>query len=483
MGYIKVAYRKILEQLDNNPNLPKKWDKFVRKQEEYQNLIIKSSKNKCHCTNCNFDFISKKKINEITKCPNCHCKLLIKRSNIKYYEFRDYLSILNKVDNTFIIRYFELKTIIDAMHKHSSSIVEFAREIIKDKDSEIFINEKVSKCMNYIYIYHSDYYVEDHWRKYARNYSLIDASIVFPYNIKKLFSDTVYKYSCIWDLAKHCLYIDLSSLLIQTKELGKVEILTKMKLYNLALKSHKFEEWSSFENVFGVSKDYYYFMKRNNITYRQLKILRILKEKDISKIRYLEGCLIYEDNISILEDISKYINLNRFIRYSKMHHRKFNEYTYRDYLKFAYFLDFDLKNNKYAFPKDLKEEHDKLEKQYEIQNKQIINNAIIKRAKKLSTNMYKDNTFIIIPASSLKDLQDESKQQNNCVRTYAKDYAEGECDIYFMRNIDKPKKSLVTVEVQDNKIVQSRIKNNKKTTKKQEAFLNKWENKVLKKVA
>lgn len=483
MGYIKVAYRKILEQLDSNPRPPKGWDKFVEKQEEYQNLIIKSSKNKCHCTNCNFDFISKKKINEITKCPNCHCKLLIKRSNIKYYEFRDYLSILNKVDDTLIIRYFELKTIIDAMHKHSSSIVEFAREIIKDKDSEIFVNEKVSKCMGYTYICHSDYYAVDKWRKYTRYYSLIDTSIVFPYNIKKLLNNTVYKYSFLWDLAKHCLYIDLSSLLLHLDEINKVEILTKMKLYNLALQSHHFEKWSSFENVFGVSKDFYYFMRRNNITYRQLEILRILKEKDISKIRYLEKFSTYGDSISLLEDVSRYINLNRFIKYSKMHHRRFDQYVYRDYLKFASFLDFDLKDNKYAFPKNLKEEHNKLEKQYKVQNRKIINNTIIKRAKKLSINIYKDNTFIIVPANSLKNLQDESKQQNNCVRTYAENYASGKCDIYFMRNVDNPQKSLVTVEVQNNKIVQSRTKNNRGTTITQDKFLNQWEKQVLQRVA
>lgn len=60
MGYIKIAYRKIFAQLDDCLDFPNGWEKFVNKNTKSHNLIIKSSKNKCHCTNCNYDFTSKK---------------------------------------------------------------------------------------------------------------------------------------------------------------------------------------------------------------------------------------------------------------------------------------------------------------------------------------------------------------------------------------------------------------------------------------
>ncbi len=486
MGYIKVAYRDILRQLDYYSDLPKGWNEFIKEQEKYHNLVIKSSKNKCFCTNCHHHFISNKKIKEEVKCPNCHNKYLIKRSNLRYYEFKDYFSILDKVNDTFVIRYFELKTIIDAIHEQHSSVVEFAREIpTKDYYREVFVNERVSKCQCHIYIHHSNsiYFNEKKWREYTRNYSLIDYSIVFPNNIKSLLKDTKYKYSCIWDIAKHSTYIDLPQLLKNNNEIPIIERLAKMKLYNLALRANKFSNYGSFQNVFGISKDYYSFMKRYNITYKQLKILRLLKEKDINKIRYLEKFINYGDSITDLEEISQYISLNRFIKYAKEHRGKVNTYLYKDYLRFAKLLEFDLKNNRYAFPKNLKKEHDKLEKQYEIQSKKIINNAIVKRSKELLINKYQNNNFIILPARTLKDLQEESKQQNNCVRTYAEKYAEGTCDIYFMRATNKPKKSLVTVEVQNNEVVQSRIKNNKDPDEKQIRFLQKWEQNVLKEAA
>ena len=166
-----------------------------------------------------------------------------------------------------------------------------------------------------------------------------------------------------------------------------------------------------------------------------------------------------------------------------MKHHKIDIHMYKDYLRFAKLLGLDLKNNKYAFPENLKESHDELEKQYEINNKKIVNLAIMKRSNELSKNTFKDNKFIVLPATSIKDLQNESSQQNNCVRTYAEKYAEGICDIYFLRNVDNPKKSLVTVEVKNNKVVQSRIKNNKQPTDKQLQFLKNWEQNVLKRVA
>ena len=195
---------------------------------------------------------------------------------------------------------------------------------------------------------------------------------------------------------------------------------------------------------------------------------------------YLTFTSYYNDEIDTFKEISKYIKLNRFIQYSKMKHHKIDIHMYKDYLRFAKLLGLDLKNNRYAFPKNLKESHDELEKQYKINNKKIINLAIVKRSNELSKKTFKDNRFIVFPATSIKALQDESSQQNNCVRTYAEKYAEGICDIYFMRNVDSPKKSLVTVEVNDNRVVQSRIKNNKLPTEQQLRFLKKWEQKVLK---
>jgi hypothetical protein len=489
MGYIKVAHREILRQLDNILFFPTGWNKFVEKQTISHNLIIKSSKNSCYCTYCHNTFISTKKVNEKAKCPYCHNKYLIKRSNLKHYEFKDYLSILDKVNSTLIVRYFELVTDVDKNHNTTSSVVEFGREIPnKTNNRTIYINDRVSKCQGCIYISHSNYCNEKKWREYTRNYSLIDYSIPFPNNIKKVLKDTPYKHSEIWNIVKHSpFYLDLVKLIQDTSEIPKIEMLAKLKLYNLALNAYWCNSKGTFQSIFGVPKTFYAFMKRNNITYKQLEILRLLQEQNIDKIHYLETFITdyyyYKYEIDTLKEIADYVGINRFIKYSKMLHHKIDIHIYKDYLRFAKLLGLDLKNKRYAFPKNLKESHDNLEKQYEIHNKKIVNQAILRRSIELSKNTFKDKKFIVLPATSIKDLQNESSQQNNCVRTYAEKYAEGICDIYFMRKVDKPKKSLVTVEVKNNKVVQSRIKNNALPTEQQLKFLKNWEQNVLKGVA
>lgn len=80
---------------------------------------------------------------------------------------------------------------------------------------------------------------------------------------------------------------------------------------------------------------------------------------------------------------------------------------------------------------------------------------------------------------SQKELTNESKQQNNCVKTYAERIAKGKCDIYFMRLISNVNKSLVTIEVKNNKVVQKRTKNNCDATLEQNIFIEKWERKIL----
>ena len=55
MGYIKKAYRKILEEMDYMDYLPPKWSEFVSVQEKKHNLFIKKG-NECVCTNCKHIF-------------------------------------------------------------------------------------------------------------------------------------------------------------------------------------------------------------------------------------------------------------------------------------------------------------------------------------------------------------------------------------------------------------------------------------------
>ena len=80
---------------------------------------------------------------------------------------------------------------------------------------------------------------------------------------------------------------------------------------------------------------------------------------------------------------------------------------------------------------------------------------------------------------SFDDLIDESSQMSNCVRIYSERIVNGDCQIYFMRYKRSKNKSLVTIEVRNNKVVQARTKYNKDTTEEQSKVIKEFEKRLI----
>ena len=75
---------------------------------------------------------------------------------------------------------------------------------------------------------------------------------------------------------------------------------------------------------------------------------------------------------------------------------------------------------------------------------------------------------------SVQDIKDEAVMQNNCVASYIQRVLDGECDILFLRYKELPNKSLVTIEVRNNRIVQARQRFNDPVTELQQDAIDKW---------
>lgn len=102
---------------------------------------------------------------------------------------------------------------------------------------------------------------------------------------------------------------------------------------------------------------------------------------------------------------------------------------------------------------------------------------------RINKNMEKsfgDYTFIY--PKCIQDIKDEAVQMSNCVASYVQKVIDGQCDILFLRKKESPDKSLVTIEVRDNKIVQARQRFNYQVTSEQQEVIDKWnkyyENKI-----
>ena len=465
--YIKKAERELIktinEYVDSYNSGIKEFRTWLNSNKIY--LCLKKEK-MCKCTYCQNEFKTDKKINENAICPFCKKRLLIKQFNNRCFEEKNYYSILIPYEDKYLARVFEIYSYLTSTGKTENNILEIERQIILDNGALGFceiISSMKKNTGGYFYI---EYWNHDYYWKPSPYHRYAFYKKFYPDNIDDVLKA---KYFSIKEVIEKVDNVNICDLITGVKDNNySLEILIKAKLYNLATEYYEFEP-GNFESTFGIDKSYFKFMQENDITKGQLDVLKLIKIKDIELIKY------YENIYWRLDDLFKYCNPVDFYNY---HLKEKDLSEYLDYLDMAKKLGYDLKDKKYLYPKKLKEEHDKLQHIININKSKLLNRKIKQRYKKLLINQFSDNKYIVFPAASVDDLINESKQMNNCVKTYAERYANGICDIYFMRLLTSKEISLVTIEVRDNKVVQKRTKNNAITNRSQNLFIKKWEKRL-----
>ena len=87
--------------------------------------------------------------------------------------------------------------------------------------------------------------------------------------------------------------------------------------------------------------------------------------------------------------------------------------------------------------------------------------------------------YVFIYPKSTEEIKNEAAQQNNCVASYIERVIDGSCHILFLRKAAEPEKSLVTIEVVNNKIVQARQKFNNPVNEEEQVAIDKWNKKHM----
>lgn len=469
MSYIKKDIRKLITSMDNQFTFDNSLKNWVKTNiYTHHNLIIKI-KNKYYCTNCHKKFNASATIGGYIICPKCNNKLLVRFNTLKNYRFRDDFRVLEFIDGYFILRGFEVLSYYNNF-KFKHHISEYQRLVIDKKSTYLLLSNKYTMFLGNCSVNH--YSKHTSWRlhdSYYKKWYWSKGTIYF-YNVENRTNNTPYYYCSLLSTLSNYNEDNIVELLQKIlNNPTSYELLMKLNLTNLAKECDKFNIKGSFEKRFGVPKTYLPFMIKHNITYKELNALKIIRRKNIKIIRKLSTLTCFDDLIDRLDILKALDNgLN-----------KDNEDIYRDYLDFAEQLKLNMKDKQILYPSNIKEAHDTLLKQIEdIKNKEMIEN-VEKRYIELKNNIYKDNKYIVYPVPSYADLLMESSMQNNCVRTYNMKYANHEVDLYFMRLLSNTDKSLVTIEVRDNIVVQSRIKNNRLPNKEQLSFIKNWETNIL----
>lgn len=468
--YVKKKYRRLLDLADEQFTIPTSFQRFIKEKENLHNLVIKSKGGKCWCTCCHHNFVSQAKVNGFIKCPNCKNRLLVKTACLSRYTFKDCLQLLDKIEEKFVLRSFELYSTY-YNNKVEHKITEFMRTIIDENEAFDFVSNQVHNHMGYMYVAH--YQTRTSWRGRNFRWAYRDiVGMVCPYNIKSLLKDTELRYSQLDKfIARKKDYIDIVKYLTRIAKRPSFEFLVKMKLYNLAMDADEFRTGKNFEEIFGVSKSFYPFIKKHNLSYEQLKVLRLLQKEDIKLINKLL-------HISNLEELSRYVDLEQAY-YKVLRIKRNREYDYLDYLRACVQLGYDMKDKKILYPTNLQDAHDKATNLVVIVKNEANDRLIKERLKELSKNTYQNDKYIVYAADSVESLLKESKELSHCVKTYIERYALAETSIYFMREINNKDKPLVTIEVKNNEILQARAKCNADPNEEQLKFLDLWKTKIL----
>ncbi len=444
--------------------------------EKTTNYILRDEdNNKNYCPICTHE------IDEYGFCQNCQkfCNIaddaevkIFDIDKIKNYAFFNTYYIFDVVNNEVILYVIDECVYYDhpnlaSPYRIMETKIEHAYHIFNNKIIDLKGNityyykniDKQNKKDDENYNYRID--------NYLNNY---DGGTLYTDNLD-LLKDTIYRYTNIWE-AKDYLkdkYLFASDLTYIPLHFSCFEYLIKDKFYSLAFDNpHLLKYDNEARMLLNPNGEYLDFMLNNNFNFYQYKAFQLCKIKDMRIINFIER------NLYIVEKILEIKKIDIVKLYYYLKNQSVNIVEYRDYLKLAKDLGYNLKEKNVIFPKRLMEEHNRLfEKKYIIIDKSY-DDKIKEVSSKLIKNKYEDKNYVIYPASSVKEMLEEGKNQNNCLRTYIEDYSNGNTEIYFMRKKSNLNKSFVTIEVKDKKLIQARLKNNLDPNEKIMKIINKW---------
>lgn len=466
---------------------PKHWRKFISKNVENHNVIIKYG-NRAFCTHCQKYFDKNVQVHPYKKekCKWCNQEYYVCNHNKRNISFLKDIAFYTKVNDTVLLRIFEIESKYDyKTKKFKQNLQEFARFI---PNVGIVINNSVSFYMWNQKIWHNTKI--DKWHIYTGN-KLLYQMPIYQYNKKQLFKGTPLEYAPIKEFKEEFSGYDDFEIL-QIASYQSFELLWKMGLHRLSRHSKYFNKKGNFTTRFKVPKTFLKFMVENDIDFVDYQLLKLLQKPDMDLIRkyryysynYLtfmkkQGCLYDLDVVerfyhysSELKEICKYVPLKKFLKYEKGIK---NIHIYADYLNMANKLGFSIKSKKRLFPYQLIAWHDKLSKKLKVAEDMATQSKMYLRYLELSKNTFQDNKYIIFPAPSVDDLKEESQQQGNCVVSYLDKYINKETEIYFIRDLSNPVNSLITLEYKNNKVHQKELPHHETNfTQEQLDFIEKW---------
>lgn len=129
---------------------------------------------------------------------------------------------------------------------------------------------------------------------------------------------------------------------------------------------------------------------------------------------------------------------------------------------------------KEKYPEHLKEFHDRVCLIFNLNQEYFKEQRVLKLKEHNKNLEFSNNKYTVFCAKTSQDLIEEGIRLHHCVGSYVNKVNRGDCSIFFLRKVDEPDISLITIEVIDDKILQVRGLCERYMNDEERNFFNKW---------
>lgn len=464
----------ILAKLPPDPAGVESWIRKELVNKTY--LIYNKKENKVVCTRCGHTYRADRfyiERGDTGECPRCHSKGEYKPSGVgrgNLAEFKRILLLTHR-GNTVYGTFHEIVVDFSPFGVPNLSRWLSAVYVFNEHEQRYY---KHHPGQVYGWAYGSEYWEERKNIKipgapHTYGMSVWETTEIYEDNLEKVFTKSCLKYAYAPDLFTrrnfnaddYIRYIQLSLKYQSLELLRKAGFETAAMQYVTGCSGSRTINWrgKDLRKILGLPRRWIRFLQDHDPALEEIAAFKSLTEAEKKKVTWEEVEAISNLAFGYVQDIKRYTSALKFVQYKNSQNGKYNfAHDWLDYIKSCRKLGMDIERKDVLFPKDFKRAHDEATSAVKIQTDKERELAFRKIVPDISILI---NGLSITTAKSQKELNEESRVLNHCVRTYGEKILRGESLIFFIRNNNDLGTPYYTLETDwKGKFIQCRGKNN-----------------------
>ncbi|SFU37032.1 PcfJ domain-containing protein [Butyrivibrio sp. INlla21] len=443
------------------------------------------------CTKCESKvMLPKTKHLQTIECPNCKAKMkslhVWRRHSNRFSGIEDtvdwyvFPEVLN--DHTLMLRY-----VLVYKADTEPEYGERARYILDFKNKKEYTLEFSWNKKQWEYSA-SDYFRETGMGYTYRRFCCLQGEL-YPHTMKRFNKIDNLKYIKFNKAMFSRWYV--SSVVINASQKSVMyEKLTKANLYGLIAEdlgsySHYYDvpyddTQTELIKALGLNRNTYKYLKKN----QSIRVLKFLKANPNVTEKEFETAKLLDFSSELSELVTSY-NLHygktlKYVRKASEEKKLINFVRdYRDYLNTLDKLGYPL-DSQYCYPTNFRKEDERVQQELRERNERrrnmtkkeiileearidsIVNNIskALRENEELKRWMKGSDGLKVIVPESVGELTDEGIKLHNCLKNYAKEIADKQCLIFFIRKLNDPTHAYIAMEYRHGEVRQLRFDKN-----------------------